>query len=69
MNKRWKPQYDRIYYYISSEYYTGFIVRNDSWLDCKVDYDRFKCGNMFCTKREALKKLRQIKKVLKEREE
>ncbi len=66
--KKWKPTCDETYYRIYIGCFGSGIVQEDVWWNTTVDNNRLKEGNCFRCKKEAQAKLREIKKVLKERE-
>ena len=66
MNKRWKPKLGDKYWFVRCGMYIyveGYIYEGDS-----MDTLYVNGINCFRTKKEAMVKLKQIKKVLKERE-
>ena len=65
--KQWKPKNGERYYMIINYQFLRFIVASDVYTGCPLDRNLMKDGNMFSTKAEAQAKLRQIKKILKER--
>ena len=64
--KRWKPKFTEIYYSIEILQSWSHIV-TDAWTDLPIDMRQYESGNCFRTKKEAQQKLKQIKKILKER--
>jgi hypothetical protein len=72
MNKRWKPDNLGWYWYVCiSEVtvrQTVYEKHRDSYGCLSFHERRSRFGNCFRTKKEAQEKLRQIEKILKERE-
>lgn len=69
MNKRrWKPKEEEPYFYIEFEWtdMTGKAeIYIEYWEDLRrADFDRIKVGNCFKTKKEAERKLAELKKIL-----
>jgi hypothetical protein len=62
--KRWKPEIGEKYYIVHSVW--GFVDER-IWASGLADKSCYKLGNYFRNKREAQAKLKQIKKILKEK--
>jgi len=59
--KRWKPEKDKIYYFIGT---VGSILTMP-WAEDSIDRSRLKFGNVFATEREAQAALRRVKLALR----
>ena len=69
MSKRLKPKLKEKYWYIRMHYAGFYWIDSHLWHDDDESCKRLhRNGNCFRTKKEAAEKLKQIKKILKERE-
>lgn len=60
MTKRWKPEINEIYYYISE----SFTVEVDCNKNVFTDKERIYCGNCFKTEKEAQAAVKKVKDLL-----